>query len=114
MKHLIIVENIGKETTKKTDKKIVNLIKKGKDIEFSVYCNNFDLNPAGEFIRARGVKILPVQQAQPGTIFEDEFDKIIEVDEWAKEKSPLFSIKEAKKTNKKEVSKPKAKKTNKK
>ena len=91
MKKLIIVESIGSGTTKKTDQQVEEIVKTNKQFELFIYCKDFILNELGEMIRAKGIKILPTSQAIPGTMFDDEFDKIIAIDEWGEDKKKMFN-----------------------
>ena len=95
MKKLIIVESVGKGT--KTDKKVVKIVKKNEDAELFIFCNEFVLNENGEYIRTKGVKILP-SLINPGVTFTEEFDEIVEIGEFGKENSAKFNVVEKEKS----------------
>ncbi len=101
---LIIVKEVGGTNTGKGDKKIKRIVSKTKGKVF-IYCQRFFLNETGEYLRSKGVKILSTETAEPGQIFKDDFDEIVEIGTWAKDKGKMFNLTKKKENKDKSKSK---------
>ena len=101
-KVLIAVEFVGRPDTETTDRKIVEFIRAYADFnEIHVYCSDLVLNETGEYIRMKQLKVFH----EFARVSDEDYDKIMAVDPWAKKQVSMMNKSETKKEEMKEVEK---------
>lgn len=86
---LIIAEFIGKEETAQNDAKIVDFVRSNSDgNEIHVYTKELFLNPVGEYLRMKRVKI---HTSSGINEIPESFDKVVATDKWGKSVIGMFS-----------------------
>jgi len=92
-------EFIGRPNTEASDKKIVEFVRKYSDFnEIHIYCTDLILNENGEYIRMKQPKIFH----EFASVSNQKYDKIIAVDQWAKEQMSKMIHDDSKKQQKEE------------
>ena len=90
-KILLVAEYVGREGHELTDEKIQVFVRRFNDEnEIHVYCKEFILNEAGDYVRSKGVQI---HTAENGSIIyaPKEYDNVIALDDWANQNIALFT-----------------------
>lgn len=90
-KILLAVEFVGRDGFQQTDEKLQEFVRKFNDLnEIHIYCKQFVLNEAGDYIRSKGVNI---HTAENGSVVNAprEFDEIVAMDSWANQNIAMFT-----------------------
>lgn len=92
-KILLVAEYIGREGHELTDEKIQVFVRRFNDEnEIHVFCKEFILNEAGDYIRSKGVQIHTVEN---GSVIyaPKEYDNVVALDDWANQNIAMFTAK---------------------